>query len=104
MSCKYCGLNTQHQTLVDCIYALREYIGYLNSMLPSGSEVVRAPLSRTTSFRLWIDGEITPIGIQRIQRYVTGLLDSFDDEPLDVETANRTPIVRSAENGESSNA
>jgi len=55
-----------HKGTVDCINAYRAYVEDLRSQLPRGKQVMVCTLERETSAQVWIQGDITFKGLDRL--------------------------------------
>lgn len=71
MTCRICGWEgVLHQGAVDCIAQYRLLVDDLRRLLPRGKQVLSAPIDRDVTARLWIDGEATAVGLDRLVTYI----------------------------------
>ena len=67
--CRICGwpkMDYYHKGALDCINEYRNYVQDLLSQLPQGKLVMATPIERDTTIQLWINGEITFEGLNRL--------------------------------------
>ena len=97
-NCKICGwenLPEQHAGAVDCIRQYRALVDELRGLLPQGKQVMNAPLDRDTTARLWIEGESTSDGLDRLIRYIQFMKEAWFPISLPLNEPEReTEIVQ----------
>lgn len=93
IDCRICGwpgMAYYHTGAVDCINAYRTYVEDLQSQLPRGKQVMVCPIERNTTVQMWIDGEITFTGLERLITTIRFMQQAWTEDPKDAPPAPET--------------
>lgn len=82
-TCRICGLSgllSRHYGAVDCINQYRLWVQDLQSQLPRGEQVMVSAIERGSSAQIWIDGEITLKGLDRLATLVRFMQEAWGED------------------------
>lgn len=94
-NCRICGWEgaaLYHKGAVDCINAYRAYVEDLRSQLPRGKQVMACSIERGASAQVWIDGDVTFKGLERLITMIRFMQEAWTEEnSADVATEEILP-------------
>lgn len=82
-TCKICGIGgllSPHRGTVDCINQYRALVEDLRLQLPRGEQVMVSAIERGTSAQIWIDGEITVKGLDRLATLIRFMQEAWAED------------------------
>lgn len=103
-NCRICGWEgaaLYHKGSVDCVNAYRAYVEDLRSQLPRGKQVMVCSIERGASAQVWVDGNITFKGLDRLITMIRFMQEAWTEEMQDEPPKLEIPAsVRTEANGE----
>lgn len=82
-ACRICGWPGalyRHRGSVDYLNDYRAYVEELRTQLPRGKQVMVATIERGASAQVWIDGDITFKGLERLITMIRFMQEAWTEE------------------------